>query len=37
MDEGWLFKVRLEKEEEETKGLMDQQQYDKFLKEQEDE
>ncbi len=37
MDEGWLFKVQLEKEEEETKQLMTEEQYSKFLKAQEEE
>ncbi len=36
MDEGWLFKVLLEKEDEETAKLMTQEQYDKYLKAQDE-
>ena len=36
MEEGWLFKLKLSKEEEETEGLLSEEDYNKFLKAQED-
>ncbi len=37
MDDGWLFKVRLEKEAEETAKLMTEEEYKKYLAAQEEE
>ena len=36
MEEGWLFKLKLSKEAEETEGLLSEEDYNKFLKAQED-